>query len=371
MSEKTTMGRLGGHLWDGLPPKWDADSDDTLVCCQVRAETHDVKSFLFRTRTPKLFRFRPGQFLTLELEIGGEAINRCYTISSAPTRPDTLSITVKRHPGGMVSNWLHDTLKPGSEIKALGPSGEFSCTLHPAQRYLFLSGGSGITPLMSMARTHYDLGEDHDIVFVHSARTSRDIIFRQELAAMAHGLAHFKAAFICEKATDEDPWDGHTGYLNIARMRLIARDYAQREIFCCGPAPYMKAVRDMLESHSFDMTRYHEESFSFGEQSAAATETARSPSVTTAPEGSFKIEFTKSGQTIVCGPDQFILDAAKAAGMRLPFSCAQGLCGTCKSKKISGEVVMTHQGGIRKREIDAGMILPCCSKPLSDVVLEK
>lgn len=371
MTGTPKTGRLGPQLWGALPLKWDAEGDETLVCCHIRAETHDVKSFLFRTRTPKLFRFHPGQFITLELEIGGQSINRCYTISSAPTRPDTLSITVKRQPGGIVSNWLHDTMQPGVEIKVLGPAGDFSCTLRPAPKYLFLSGGSGVTPLMSMARTHYDLGDDQDIVFVHSARGPRDIIFRTELAAMAQGLPHFKTAFICEKSTEQDPWDGHTGYLNIARLRLIARDYAHREIFCCGPAPYMKAVREMLDNHNFDMACYHEESFSFGEHAgpAAAAFADLAPQSSSGP--AFKIEFTKSGQTITCGPDQFILDAAKAAGMRLPFSCAQGLCGTCKSKKLSGDVVMTHQGGIRKREIDAGMILPCCSKPLSDVVLEK
>ncbi|MET0428609.1 MAG: FAD-binding oxidoreductase, partial [Microvirga sp.] len=198
MSEKGGESRLGPHLWDAVPGKWNADGDEVLVCCHVRSETHDVKSFLFRTRSPSLFRYRPGQFITLELEIDGEPINRCYTLSSTPTRPDTISITVKRQPGGKVSNWLHDNMKPGMEIKALGPAGDFSCTLRPAAKYLFLSGGSGVTPLMSMSRAHYDLGEDGDIVFVHSARTPRDIIFRRELAAMTNGMGRFRTAFVCE-----------------------------------------------------------------------------------------------------------------------------------------------------------------------------
>jgi glycine betaine catabolism B len=373
MTGDATGGRVGSHLWDAVPAKWDPDQDDTLICTHVRDETHDVKSFLFRTASPKLFRFRPGQFLTLELDIGGETINRCYTISSAPTRPDTLSITVKRHPGGKVSNWLHDTMRPGKTVKALGPAGDFTFTQHMAEKYLFLSGGSGVTPLMSMARTLYDLGENTDVVFAHSARTPRDIIFRQELAAMAQGWPRLKTTFICEKSPEDDPWDGPTGFLNIARLRLMARDYQQREVFCCGPAPYMKAVRDMLSEHKFDMSRYHEESFTFGEAPAdrktAVTAPVSAPEV--ADGTGFRIEFSKSGRTIVCGPDQFILDAAKAAGLRLPSSCTKGMCGTCKAKKLSGDVAMTHQGGIRQREIEAGMILPCCSKPLSDVVLEK
>ncbi len=364
--------RIGGYLWDEPPSKWNPDTDDTLVCCQVRDETHDVKSFLFRTPQPRLFRFRPGQFLTLELEIDGSSINRCYTISSAPTRPDTLSITVKRQPGGVVSNWLHDHLKPGMQVKSLGPAGEFTCALRPAEKFLFLSGGSGVTPLMSMARTHYDLGDDRDIVFVHSARAPRDIIFRRELAAIEAVQPHFRTAFVCEATSENEAWDGHSGYLTLPMLRLIARDFAHREIYCCGPEAYMTAVRALLQNAGFDMTRYHEESFSFGRLGDAAAPAAGTHVAAVASaEGSFKIEFTKSGQTILCGPDQFILDAAKAAGMRLPFSCAKGMCGTCKSKKISGDVVMSHQGGIRQREIDQGLILPCCSKPLSDVVLEK
>src|SRR5262245_59078484 len=136
MTDIETQTRLVPALWDDVPGKWNSDVDDVLICTHVRPETHDVKSFLFRTPSPKLFRFRPGQFITLDVEIEGDVINRCYTISSPPTRPDTLSITVKRTPGGKVSNWLHENLKVGVALKALGPAGEFSFTLHAAPKYL-------------------------------------------------------------------------------------------------------------------------------------------------------------------------------------------------------------------------------------------
>lgn len=358
------------QLWGNPPSKWDVESDDRLVCCQVRTETHDVKSFFFRAPNPCLFRYRPGQFVTFEFEIDGVTLNRCYTLSSAPTRPDTISITVKRVPGGKVSNWLHDNVRPGSVIRAVGLSGEFSSTLHPAKKYLYLSGGSGVTPLMSMLRTHYDLGDDPDIVFVHSARTPRDIIFRRELAAMSYGAARLRTAFVCEQVGEERDWSSPTGFLNLPLLRSIVQDLAEREIFCCGPDPYMKAVREMLNAAAFDMTHYHQESFTFG-LDAPAEQTAAPAGQDANRADRFKITFTRTGETIECGPDQFILEAARAAGMRLPFSCSQGLCGTCKTKKLSGEVAMTHGGGIRKREIDQGMILVCCSKPLSDVTLEK
>lgn len=368
MSE--TPDRIGPALWDAVPAKWSSDEDDVLICTHVRQETHDVKSFLFRAPSAKLFRFRPGQFITLELTIDGETINRCYTISSAPTRPDTLSITVKRVVNGKVSNWLHDNLKPGITVKALGPSGEFSCSLHPARKYLFLSGGSGVTPLMSMSRTFFDLGEDRDILFLHSARSPRDIIFRNELTAMAHGLTKFRTAFVCEQVGEHRDWSAPTGYLSLPLLKSIAPDLAEREIFCCGPEAYMANVRTMLTEAGFDMAHYHEESFSFEQLSPIEKEEVQE-AIAAAPNRGFKIEFTKSGRTIDCGSDQFILDAARSAGIRLPFSCSKGVCGTCKSKKLSGQVAMTHGGGIRQREIDAGMILICCSKPLSDVTIEK
>ncbi|WP_106308217.1 hybrid-cluster NAD(P)-dependent oxidoreductase [Paraburkholderia sp. BL18I3N2] len=389
------------RFWETLPPRWNSDTDDTLVCCQVRQETHDVKSFFFRAPSGRAFVFEPGQFITLELEIDGESINRCYTISSPPTRPHTISITVKRVPGGKVSNWLHDNLHAGAEVRVLGPSGEFTCARHPARKFLFLSAGSGITPLMSMSRAHHELGEDSDIVFVHSARTPDDIIFARELDLIASNQAHFRTAFVCERVGARTNWPGVTGFLTLPLLKLIAPDYLEREIFTCGPAPYMQAVRNLLDEGGFDRSHYHEESFSFETvsevaaqlttahvadalQSVGAPVTADSfveareeaPGFAPAPlsietEIRFKVSFAKSNREIECGSGQHVLDAAKKAGVRLPASCTQGMCGTCKVKLVSGEVAMKHAGGIRQREIDQGMVLLCCSKPLSDLVVDK
>ncbi|MCC8400318.1 hybrid-cluster NAD(P)-dependent oxidoreductase [Paraburkholderia sp. MMS20-SJTN17] len=350
-------------FWDALPARWNSDADDTLVCCQVRNETHDVKSFFFRAGSGRAFVFEPGQFITLELEINGETVNRCYTISSPPTRPHTISITVKRVPGGTVSNWLHDHLHAGMLVRVLGPAGEFTCARHPARKFLFLSAGSGITPLMSMSRAHHELGEDSDIVFVHSARTPDDIIFARELDLIAANQAHFRTAFVCERVGARTNWTGITGFLTLPLLRLIAPDFLEREVFTCGPAPYMQAVRNLLDEGGFDRKHYHEESFSFEtvSEAAAPVETATR----------FKVSFTRSHREIECGGAQHVLDAAKQAGVRLPASCTQGMCGTCKVKLVSGEVAMKHAGGIRQREIDQGMVLLCCSKPLTDLVIEK
>jgi ferredoxin-NADP reductase len=393
MLEPTTNRVTRPEFWGSLPARWDSDTDDALVCCHVRQETHDVKSFFFRAPNERTFVFEPGQFITLELEIDGEAVNRCYTISSPPTRPHTISITVKRVPGGKVSNWLHDNLEAGGTVRVLGPSGEFTCARHPARKYLFLSAGSGVTPLMSMSRTHHELGEDRDIVFVHSARTPDDIIFARELDLIAANQGHFRTAFVCERVGARTNWPGVTGFLSLPLLKLIAPDFLTREIFTCGPAPYMKAVRDLLAAAGFDAAHYHEESFSFetleemaaqlttahvGQalQSATSFEEAREAAAGFDPapaavETTFKVAFAKSNRKIECGGDQHVLDAARKAGVRLPSSCTQGMCGTCKVKLLSGEVAMKHAGGIRQREIDQGMVLLCCSKPLSDLVVDK
>ena len=364
-------------FWRALGPSWTSDAEETLVCCQVRQETHDVKSFFFMSREGRTFSFEPGQFITLELEIEGETINRCYTISSAPTRPHTISITVKRVPGGKVSNWLHDNLRAGDSVRALGPAGEFTCARHAAGKYLFLSAGSGITPLMSMSRSHHELGEDRDIVFVHSARTPDDIIFARELDLIATNHQRFRTSFVCERQGSRTNWPGITGFLTLPLLRLIAPDFMEREIFTCGPAPYMSAVRAMLDEAGFDRTHYHEESFSFDAlppaEQAAASEGAATPEADTPADGAtkFSVTFTKMRRDIECGGHEHVLDAAKRAGVRLPSSCTQGMCGTCKVKLVSGQVDMRHNGGIRQREIDQGMVLLCCSKPLSDLVVDK
>ena len=355
-------------------PYWDPETEEELVCRAVRDETADVRSFTFSARASRRFTYLPGQFITFEIPLDGGTVQRSYTIASTPTRPHSLTITVKRVPGGPVSNWLHDRLRPGMALRASGPLGSFSAALHPARKYLFLSAGSGITPLMSMARAHFDLGDPADILFVHSARSPTDLIFRAELAELARGRGSFRSIAFCEADSPGESWNGLRGRLSLPALRLVAPDFLERTVFTCGPAPYMAAVRAILDEAGFDRARYHEESFDFGAESVAETVAAEPPATASAPEAEatgYTITFTKSQRSVTCGPETTILDAARRAGMRLPSSCAKGVCGTCKSRKTEGSVAMPQAGGIRQREIDQGMILLCCAKPTSDVTIER
>ncbi|SFJ81297.1 hybrid-cluster NAD(P)-dependent oxidoreductase [Celeribacter neptunius] len=350
----------------GVPP-WDPEVDDTLVCRHVRQETHDVKTFVFSAREPRDFRFYPGQHMTFELPVDG-MVMRSYTISASAARPYRIEITVKRVPGGPGSNWLHDNMLPGKEINVAGPSGDFTTDANAEEKLLFISAGSGITPLMSMTRTACDLSEPHDLHFIHAARTPSDIIFRKELELLASRTPALRLGFTVDTVSASHSWSGYVGRLNLQMLAMMTPDFKDRKVFCCGPARFMEGVRDMLKDAGFDMNQYYEESFDFGAETAGTIEEP-----TAAPEISgetFRVSFPKTGHVVEVSPGMTILTAAKEAGLMPMSSCQRGICGTCKSKLLSGEVDMQHGGGIRKREIDQGKILICCSTPMSDVEVE-
>jgi ferredoxin-NADP reductase len=344
-----------------LPEQWDPDHDGILECVGVRAETHDIATFVFAPIQPRLFQFLPGQFMTFEL--GAAGMQRCYTIASPPTRPWRIEVTAKR--SGPASTWLHSALKPGMRVKAAGPMGEFTFGSNPAGPFLFLSAGSGITPMMSMARTLHDLGSPADVLFVHSARTPGDLPFSDELATLSHRPG-FRSISVVSRDAPGARWDGFRGRLTPAMLAVLAPDLHTRIVFCCGPAPYMASIRAMLAEAGFDLRRYHEESFDF----AAPAEEAPPPPLTTS-SGAFTVQFARSNQTIACAPGTTVLAAARAAGIRLPSACGKGVCGTCKSRLLAGSVAMKHGGGIRPREIDEGLALLCCARPTSDLVVDR
>ncbi|MCW1920302.1 hybrid-cluster NAD(P)-dependent oxidoreductase [Rhodobacter sp. KR11] len=338
--------------WTAAP--WN-DSEE-LECTMVIPETADTATIAFRAPSGAWFDYQPGQFLTFDLPVG---VSRTYTISSSPSRPLSISITVKAQKDSVGSRWLVSDLKPGMRLKAHGPAGLFTLHRHRAAKYLFISAGSGITPMMSMATWAWDSGEQPDIAFVHAARKPADIIFRSRLEQFASRTPGLQLRFTVEEVDPFEVWSGFRGRLSQIMLGLMAPDYLEREVFCCGPEPFMRSVRQMLASLGYDMARYHEESFQ--------APTLEAVPVTAPAPAAAEVTFAPSGKVMASDGTETVLALAKKAGLNIPSSCNFGLCGTCKVQKTAGEVTMVHNGGISDDEIAAGQILACCSRPLGAV----
>lgn len=342
---------LGPLLEGVLGPE--RDLDQRLVLRHRVQVTHDVVTLVLQPVDGVPVRFTPGQHLTVAVQVDGRPVERCYTISSPPTRPHLLTITVKRVPGGEVSTWLHDVLQPGDEIHARGPLGDFTVADHPAPAHLLLSAGSGITPTLATLRTLADLhglAGPSDVVVVHSARSDQDLVCREELDGLAATNPGLRVHWLREDVE---------GRLSAPLLSAWVPDLLQREVLTCGPLGYMTAVRDILAELGADPSRCHEESF------VLAAPTVLAP-VKEAVAGC-TVRFRRSGREVTCPPGATVLEAAESAGIALPSSCHQGLCGCCKSTLLSGSVDMQHQGGIRPREVAQNKFLPCCSVPQGDI----
>jgi glycine betaine catabolism B len=396
--------------------------DLKVRCAEIIDETHDVKTFRFVTEPGLLFSYKPGQFITLNLEINGEEILRSYSISSTPSRPHSLEITVKRVPAaasdlpaGLVSNWLHDNLTVGSEVKLSGPMGKFTCFQYPSQKLLFISAGSGITPMMGMSRWLCDTMADCDVVFLHSARTPTDIIYQQELMMMSARHKKFQPFVTVTQNHSGQSWWGLTGRVTANMLQLIVPDFLERVAFVCGPETFMAGTKKLLESLNFPAENYHEESFG-GTKPAKPTispilvgspptplaagrglrgllnrqpETPEPSGAFAMPEpqmplaepavvnpietiGQMMVVFAKSGQNVSCDGEESVLEIAESQGVKIRSSCRSGNCGTCKKRKIEGTVRMGDFDPevLEQDEQDEGFILTCISYPRGRVVID-
>lgn len=275
--------------------------------------THDVTSFVLEAPTEWTGRFKAGQHLILMLEMAGVAVERCYTIASPPTRSGTLTITVKRQVDGVVSPWLHKQLQVGDRVRARGPYGDFTLqsampeladgSEEGAGKYLFLSKGSGITPSMSMTRTLADSGSDADVVFVNSARTPADIIFRRELGAIAESGLDIRVVHVCEDDVIGDQWEGPKGRVGMELMNWLAPDVCEREVFLCGPPGYMIGTTELLNALGVDPDRVHRESFLVGD----SDELFAADDVEVEQPARVRVELRTSGRVVTCASESSVL----------------------------------------------------------------
>ncbi|PWR03211.1 hybrid-cluster NAD(P)-dependent oxidoreductase [Meridianimarinicoccus roseus] len=350
---------------DDTPP-W--DGNEPLECTAAIPEAPNVVTFAFRAPSGAWFKYQPGQFITLHLPVAGGPLLRTYTISSSPSRSLSLSVTVKAQDGSVGTRWMLDHLRPGVRIKAGAPAGLFTLPRQPDDKYLFISAGSGITPMMSMTGYLFDRGEQPDVSFITCARRPSDIIFRQRLEFMASRVPGLRLHFVVREDDPYHTWTGYRGRFNQLMLGLMAPDYLDRKVYCCGPESFMQAVRDMLHALGFDMDNYHQESFHAPVE--RRSDLPEIDDVVPDEASEAEITFVASGVTAKCHETDTVLAIAKASGLNIPSGCTFGVCGTCKIRKTEGEVHMLHNGGISEDDIAAGYILACCSNPIGKVSVE-
>jgi ferredoxin-NADP reductase len=287
-----------------------------------------------------------GQFVQVSVEIDGVRHVRCYSPSSAQGSGRRVELTVKRHPGGLVSNFLADNAAPGMVLGLSEPGGEFQLPAERPEALLLIGGGSGVTPLVAMLRTLLEEGRREPIAFLHYAPDPDRAIYRAELELLAASHPNLRLLRSYTRAPGQGELDGH-----FAASHLPADPrFAAAEVFACGPPALLDSLRTLDEL----APRLHIESF-------------LPPRATAIGEpGEGRIRFADSGVEVE-NSGASLLEQAEGAGLSPQSGCRMGICHTCSCRKLSGSV-----RNLLTDEISSGPdeeIQPCISAPLGDLVL--
>ncbi|HTV34479.1 MAG TPA: FAD-binding oxidoreductase [Methylocella sp.] len=339
----------------------------TLKLADIIEETPDVKTFRLVGEKPLLFSYRPGQFVTFLLNIDGVDVERSYSMSSSPSRPHVLEITVKRVPGGLVSNWLCDHVKLGQSFTIKGPAGKFSCFTYPTSKMLFIGAGSGITPLMSMSRWIGDTTADVDVKFLASFKTPQDIIFRKELELISARHSRFRVAINLTSTWGKtESWTGLTGRINTDMVRILVPDLNERHVFLCGPEPFAAQVKKSLQELGFNFANFHAESFGTGRVAGGVKGKAKALQLS---EPRHRVRFMKSDRVVEADEKVTLLELAEAHGIEIEYACRSGGCGACEVK-FSGKLSEKADFDVTPRCKESGRAFACCSVALADLEVE-
>jgi ferredoxin-NADP reductase len=289
----------------------------------------------------------PGQYLRIGLDIDGKRHWRAYSLTSDPRRRDGLiSVTPKLVPEGVVSPFINRVLQPGALVHLGGVEGQFVLPDPPPPKPLFISAGSGITPIMSMVRDLAHRDALADVVLLHSARTAADVTFGDELRRLAARRRGFR---VHEQHTAQH------GRMGPRDLDALCPDWREREAFVSGPGELLDALTEHWQRHG-DPDRLHSERFQpvIGGQGAAG-------------EGG-SVRFTASDVETECDGGTPILVAGEEAGAELPFGCRMGVCHTCIGRLRSGRVRDLRSGAVSNPEGE--MVRTCIHAPEGPVQIE-
>jgi ferredoxin-NADP reductase len=326
-----------------------------LAVAQVVTETPDAVSLVLAVpeELAETFSYEAGQFCNLRVAIDGESQVRCYSMSSAPAVDAVLAVTVKRVPGGLVSNWLVDHLEPGDELEVSAPAGFFQLTATDAPLIAY-AAGSGITPVISLIKTALAITE-RPVRLLYANRDRDSVIFGAELRTLAE--RHPDRFTLVERLDEEQ------GYVDEDAVRALLGEPDGAVHYVCGPAPFMDIVEHTLASAGVDAGSVHIERYTPMEHPVEPDEGDQ-------PATATRVTIELDGRTDSTDhhPGTTILQAARQIGMSPATSCESGSCATCMARLVEGSVSMFVNNALTPDEVEDGWILTCQSVPTSPTV---
>ncbi len=358
---------------------------------EIKDETPEAYTIFFQSSDEAAIHYLPGQYLTIKVEINGQAYRRAYSLSSSPLVDDRMSVTIKRVNGGVVSNYLRDQLTAGEYLDILPPMGHFIVDPDPerALHYVLIGGGSGITPLISILKSILE-GEPNSKASLWLGNRSReDIIFRKQLADLSNKHAERLHVYHTLSRSGKD-WKGPEGRLDTQRIydltsELFMTDELRKRYYLCGPEGLMNAAEEALDKHAVHPADVFRELFSAPVPTEAEVEAAyASPKAEEEPtdshllfDGESTYDIVSRSALVTLGGEtrkieveggKTVLGAANDAGLDPPYSCQAGICSTCRAKLLSGVVAMDEHTGLSTAELEEGYVLTCQCHVLSDDV---
>ena len=349
-----------------------------LRVARIIRQTPDVQTFRFASPDggPLPFQHQPGQYLVISPVIDGKKVNRPYTISSSPTKPDYCEITVKREEMGHVSRHLHDTLREGDTLDISAPTGRFIFDGTQAQSIVLIAGGVGITPLMAITRYLTDRNWKGEIYFAYAAKRPDDIIFRKELDDLKARFPNLHVHITLSRAEETD-WTGHKGRVSAEFLTKCIPELPTRPVYVCGPNAMMSMTVQVLKDLGVPEGQIKLEEFIAAKHTEPDGSTDASMVCVSAPEvlapddgTGPKLKFSRSAKSVVLAPDKSLLEIAEEAGVDIDFECRSGICGRCKTRLLGGCVTMETQDALSAEDKSKNIILMCQARASEPVAVE-